>query len=317
MIYNKDIDLNMYKAFYAVAKSGSFTKAAEILYISQPAISVTIKKLEAQLETKLFKRDNKGIKLTEKGEQLLFYVESAFNTIHMAEEKLDSFDDIGSEIIRIGSPSHISIFLLSNLIVEFRKNHPNIKFFIVNRSTKEMIKMLKNREISMIIDNDAPILNDLKHVIITKLIDLENCFVGNEKYKNLSNKKINFETMNKYELLLPSTRTLTRVELEKIVRKSNSDLLLDPVIDVSITEVMYELVKKGLGIGYFPKLFVIDDIKTGKLYEIKTILPLPKTELCCVYVPEFMNSVERIFFNYMKERLGSDCKYEEEEEKDE
>lgn len=305
MIYNKDIDLNMYKTFYAVAKSGSFTKAAEILYISQPAISVAIKKLEDQLDVKLFKRDNKGIKLTEKGEQLLFYVESAFNTLNMAEKRLEDLDGINNEEIRIGCPSHISIFLLSDLIEYFRNNYPGIRFFIVNRSTKEMIKMLENREISMIVDNDAPILNDLKNVIITKLLDVENCFVASEKYKDLSRKKVSFEALNNYELLLPATRTLTRVELEKVVRQSSNELLLKPVIDVSITEVMYDLMKRGLGIGYFPKMFVAKDIKEEKLYEIKTVLSLPKTELCCIYVPEFMNNAEKSFFNYMKKQAES------------
>ena len=76
-----NIDLNTYKTFYAVAKYESFSKAASELYISQPAVSYSIKKLEEELNTKLFVRLNKGIKLTDAGEKLKFYVENAFNNI--------------------------------------------------------------------------------------------------------------------------------------------------------------------------------------------------------------------------------------------
>ena len=80
-IFKNNIDFNSYKTFYVVAKCKSFSKASEELNISQPAVSIAIKKMEDNLDVTLFKRDKKGIELTETGKQLLFYVESIINTL--------------------------------------------------------------------------------------------------------------------------------------------------------------------------------------------------------------------------------------------
>ena len=101
-IYNSNIDFNKYKFFYAVAENKSFSKAAELLHISQPAISHAIKELEGQLDTKLFIREPKSVKLTENGEKLLSYVVKAFNNIIMAERELTEEKDNLTGNIRIG-----------------------------------------------------------------------------------------------------------------------------------------------------------------------------------------------------------------------
>ena len=80
-MYKSDINLNLYKIFYEVALSESISNAAKKLYITQSAVSKAIKKLEEELNTELFYRNSKGVKLTEKGEELIFYVEEAFNNL--------------------------------------------------------------------------------------------------------------------------------------------------------------------------------------------------------------------------------------------
>ena len=240
MIYSKDIDLNMYKTFYAVATSGSFLKASELLYVSQPAISMSIKKLEEQLDVKLFKRNNKGIQLTEHGKQLLFYVETMFNTINTAEKRLKEDKNLNNGEVRIGVPTHIGIFLVNDLIEGFKELYPGVKFHIENRSTQEMVNMLTKREIDIIIDS-APISTTLEDMEIINLMEFENCFVANKKYEKLSKETLSFSELNKYQLLLPAERTSSRINLEKEVSKEKKDLKLKPIIEVSTTEVMYDL----------------------------------------------------------------------------
>ena len=185
MIYSNDIDLNTYKTFYAVATSGSFLKASEILYVSQPAISMAIKRLEEQLDVKLFKRNNKGIQLTEHGKQLLFYVETMFNTLNTAEKRLKEDKNLNNGEVRIGVPTHIGIFLVNDLIEGFKELYPGVKFLIENRSTQEMVNMLTKREIDIIIDS-APISTTLEDMEIINLMEFDNCFVANKKYEKLS-----------------------------------------------------------------------------------------------------------------------------------
>ena len=302
MEYNKEIDLNLYRTFYAVAKSGSFMKASEILYISQPAISAAIKRLEEQLNLQLFKRNSKGIQLTEHGSELFFYVESIFNTLNTAERKLREDKNLNNGEVRIGVPTHIGIFLVDDLIKGFKEKYPGVKFYIENKSTQDMLNMLTKREIDIIIDS-APIFNTLDDIEIVNLMEFDNCFVANDKYKKLSKKSVDFEELSKYQLLLSAKRTSNRIDLERVVGKENGNLSLQPVIEVSTTEVMYDLVKKGLGIGYFTKMSIVDDIMSGKLFEIKINRDLPKTQICMAYIPEFLTNANKQFVNYTKTEI--------------
>lgn len=137
-IYNNNLDFNKYKVFYAVAECQSFSKAAEVLYISQPAISHAIKELENGLNIKLFIRESSKVRLTEDGEKLLHYVENAFSNILMAERVLkENKDELNGEI-RIGMYSHISLFLLPNIMHEFSSMYPDAKFYVYSTSNSEL-----------------------------------------------------------------------------------------------------------------------------------------------------------------------------------
>lgn len=301
-IFKNNIDFNSYKTFYIVAKCKSFSKASEELNISQPTVSMAIKKMEDTLDIILFKRDKKGIELTESGKQLLFYVESIVNTLNTAEKRLKEDKTLANGEIKIGVPTHIGIFLVSEIIERFKKVYPGVKFYIESRSTKDMLDMLVKREIDMIIDN-SPLEQDINGIKIVSLMEFDNCFVANRKYIKLADNIIDFRELNKYQILLPAERTSTRNALEEIIRREDSNLKLSPVIEVSTTEMMYDLVKRGLGIGYFTKSSVINDIMNNNLFEIKTKTELPKTEICLAYIPEFLSSVSSRFIEFMMNEI--------------
>ena len=158
-LYDSNSDYNKYKIFYAVAECNSFSKAVDVLHISQPAISYAIKELESQLDTQLFIRDNRTIKLTDDGEKLMYYLRRAFNEINIAEKiiKEESEDLIGT--VRLGIYQHISLILLPKLFDEFVKNNPNVKFEVITSSSAELKEKLKNRELDFII-TQYPLLMD-------------------------------------------------------------------------------------------------------------------------------------------------------------
>ena len=137
-IIESGIDLNLFKTFYVVAKHESFSKAAAELYISQPAISYCIKKLEDELEVKLFIRFNKGIKLTDSGVKLKIYVESALNNIIVGcNELAEKAEQQFSGEINIGTHSNIGTFFLPNIIKKFVKLYPNAKINVYNSTKKK------------------------------------------------------------------------------------------------------------------------------------------------------------------------------------
>ena len=111
-MYKSDINLNLYKIFYEVALSESISDASKKLFITQSAVSKAIKKLEEDLNTNLFYRNSKGVKLTDKGTELLFYVEEAFNSLITAERTMVESKALNKGKISIGVPSQIGSFYI-------------------------------------------------------------------------------------------------------------------------------------------------------------------------------------------------------------
>lgn len=297
------MDLNLYRIFLEVAKTGSISKAASSLFVSQPSISYSIKMLEEELKCKLFNRTAKGTELTIDGEKLLFYVEGAFNMINAGCKTVKDSENMISGEIRVGVPTHIGIFLLSKYIQKFIEKYPGIKFTIVNRVTSEMVDMLEKRNLDFIVDS-YPIDSNRKDIVLYKLIEVSNCFVGNEKYKNIVNEGIiNIEDIQKYPLLLPPKITSTRKALESKLKDRIDNL--EAIIDVPTTEVMLELVKKGLGIGYFTKESVQKYIDSGRLYEIPVDVELPKTDICIAYVDNFLANAPKKFIEMLNSEIKS------------
>ena len=141
-----NIDLNAYKTFYLVAKYKSFTKASQELFISQPAVTQTIKKLEDQLNIELFNRSTNGkITLTAAGKVVYYYAEKIFNLALANKIVLEQAREASFEVINIGVPTHIGAFYLANYLKKFNDKYPNIKFNIINKRSDEMIIMLKKR----------------------------------------------------------------------------------------------------------------------------------------------------------------------------
>ena len=109
-MFNRNINLNLYKVFYDVCKYGSFSKTAEFTYTTQSAISKSIKKLEDDLETKLFYRNSNGIELTDKGRELFYYVEKSYGNLLTAERIMLETENLERGKLNIGLPSHIASF---------------------------------------------------------------------------------------------------------------------------------------------------------------------------------------------------------------
>ena len=128
------INLNYYRDFYVVAKTLSYTNASEILFVSQPNISYSIKKLEEQLNCKLFERSKNGIKLTNDGELLNHYIKIAYQNLFLGMQKMQDIDSYNDCIIKIGVPTHIGTYLLSGIIDKYLQDYPGVKFKIVSRS---------------------------------------------------------------------------------------------------------------------------------------------------------------------------------------
>ena len=152
-----NIDLELYKTFYIVAKHKHMTKASEELHISQPAISQSIKKLEEQLDGTLFLRSNKGMELTEEGKMFFEYVKGALELIDNAEKEFTSFKTLDKGEIKIGCSTTLTKLILMDSIEKFHQDFPNININITNELTSKLIKDLKMGKLDFVIFNESNI----------------------------------------------------------------------------------------------------------------------------------------------------------------
>lgn len=300
-IFENESDFNKYRFFYAVAEYKSFSKAAEYLHISQPAISHAIKELEGQLNTKLFIRDKKTVILTEEGEKLVYYVKRAFDNIMMGERVLKEQEKNLTGIIRIGIYSHISLFMLPDVIKKFKKMHPYAKFYIYSTSNSEMLEKLKNRELDFIVLQYPIFINDntFKEEI---LCEMETCFFGNKEYYDLYMK--DNDSIRDFSLILPARGFPDITKLEETLKSHN--LILKSEITSYTTDLTRRLAKEGLGIGWGLRKCVEKDISAGDLYEIPLGFENLKTKFSIAYDTDFINNTTLEFINFFKEKISMD-----------
>ena len=283
-------DYNLYRIFLYLYEERSISKTANKLYVSQPAISYSLKELENQLGYTLFYRNSKGIEPTLEANELYSYISTAFNILHDAEEHIKNLNSLNIGCIRIGTPSHIGVFYLSNFITDFRKIYPGIRFEIICKSTSDMVEMLETRKLDLIVDT-LPI-NSKKDVTKITLAKLQNCFAYNKNImKDVNINKV--EDLTNYPLILPSATSSIRLKLDEYMESQNAKLV--PIIESWTTEIMIEMVRQGVGIGYFVKN-VIDIQNDKENFEVLTFNDeLPAVDVCCVYINDFLTSAAHKF----------------------
>ncbi|MBQ8871917.1 MAG: LysR family transcriptional regulator [Bacilli bacterium] len=289
--YKDGINLNLYRIFYYVAKEGSISAAAKKIYVSQPAISKSLKKLEELLNVDLFYRTLTGVQLTEFGETLLFYVENSYNSLLTAERTLLESKALERGKVSIGVPSHIGSFFLFEYIEKFKKDYPNIKIKIVSRSTNEMIEQLESHEIDFMIDS-SPVDTKYNNVIVEKLVTFPNSFITNKKYDENMNSLKDFEDE---PFILPVNRSSRRKELESLLTTNNIEL--KNIIEIETTEMAISAAKKGFGICVIAEEAVKTELEQGQLYKLNVKEKLPGLEINIVYIENFLPPAPRKFID--------------------
>lgn len=239
-----NVDLELYRVFYAVAKHKHMTKASEELHISQPAISQSIKKLEDQLGGTLFLRSNKGMGLTEEGKMFYEYVKGALELINNAENEFTSFKDLSKGEIKIGCSTTLTKLVLMNALKDFHLDYPNININITNDLTSNLINDLKLGKLDFVIFNESNIKET--NLNLEKIKELKQGFIYNpEFYDDNVN---NFKDLNEIPLILQKEESNSRKLLDYVALQNNVKLI--PKMEVVSQELITEFTNIGLGIGF-------------------------------------------------------------------
>lgn len=269
-----DINFELYKIFYIAARAGSFSSAAKELFISQSAVSQSIKSLEENIGSPLFVRGSRNVKLTATGEMLFGHVEQAYNLIRAAEDKIEQMQSLSLGEIKIGVGDTILKYLLTPYLQQFIKEYPKIKIRIINRTSPGIINSLKKGTVDFGIVT-LPLYD--RELDITEFREVEDVFVASPRFIELKDKIIEISEMSKLPLLLLEKQSATRRNLD--VYFSSRGFNITPEIELESIELLVEYARIGLGIAYVMKESVISLLENNELFILKTTESFPKRKL--------------------------------------
>ncbi len=272
------INLEYYKIFYYVAKSASFTKAAEKLCISQPAVSQGIKLLETSLGSDLFIRTQKGVKLTPEGRVLYSYIERGYETILLGETKFKKMIDLENGEIRIGASDMTLQFYLLSFLEAFHMKYPGIKVTVTNAPTPETLEYLYEGKIDFGVVS-APFLAK-PEIISRKVKEIQDVFVAGSRFASLKDKILEFGDLEKLPIICLERNTSTRMYIDEFLR--NNGVVLKPEFELATSDMIVQFTLRNLGIGAVVGNFAEKFIISGELFELKFRKQIPTRNFCII-----------------------------------
>jgi len=271
-------DLNLYKVFYTVAKCKSISAAAEKLFVSQPAVSKSIKALENNINTTLFIRSSKGVSLTPEGELFYLYIKNGFEEFLLGENILEKIKNKEVGYISLGVSTTIGKNYFLPRFEKFINKYPDFKVNIINKPTLDTIQLVKEGSLDLAIVGLDTKATDLEFIELSKMHDI---FIASSEYLN----KLNYSSMedlfDKGSFMLLESPNVTRHHIDNFF--ASEGLKITPDIEASNMDFLIECVKIGLGITSVVREFVHKELKDGSLVELPLSINIPPRYIGIIY----------------------------------
>ena len=272
-----DINYELYKVFYYVADTLSFSEASKQLFISQSAVSQSIKALEKKLDQVLFIRSTKKVQLTPEGEILLRHIEPAINLIKRGESQIMETASTGGQI-RIGASDTICRYFLVPYLERFHKAFPNAHIKVTNPTSIKCTELLENGQVDLIVANYPNVyLGSLAS--FRKIRDFHDVFIANQSFAELQGKKLSLKELQRYPIIMLDRKSTTSEFLHSLFQQHQLDLV--PEIELSSNDLLIDLARIGLGIAFIPDYCVPKN--SDQLFVVQTEEQLPKRQLVAAW----------------------------------
>lgn len=273
-----DINYELYKVFYFVAKTLSFSDASKELFISQSAVSQSIKVLEKRLNQSLFIRTTKKVKLTKEGEMLFKHIEPAINLISRGENQILEAHSLNGGQIRIGASDTICRYFLVPFLNDFHKRFPNVHIKVTNGTSMQCVQLLESNQVDLVVVNTPN--SKLNNITSIRTIrTFHDVFIVNQDAFDLPEGKISFANLLDYPILMLEKRSTTSEFLHNLFLQNSLDLV--PAIELSSNDLLIDLAKIGLGIAFVPDFCV--NSQSEHLIILETEESLPERKLVVGY----------------------------------
>lgn len=261
----------LYRLFVLVADEKSITRASEKLYISQPAVSKQIKKLENELNTTLFNRKN--MELTKNGKKLYNQLKPIIDELEKIEKSFKT-----KRNIKLGTYNTLMSKLLSSSILEFYKTYKDKDVIIENSNIEKMFQKLENGELDLVIVKKYNKANSNTKYI--KLGDLEDIFICGNKVNFGKHKEL--KVLDNKILYIPRNNSSSLEKVLEVLEKNN----IKPIIKRVDSTTMVKLVKDSSNIGFITKEYLREELEKEEIKELQLDINIPKSEFGIYYIEE-------------------------------
>jgi DNA-binding transcriptional LysR family regulator len=265
-----DINYELYKVFYYVATSLSFSEASKKLFISQSAVSQSVKTLEKKLGQTLFVRSTKRVQLTPAGTILLKHIEPAMNLISRGENQLLDSGNLGLEQLNIGASDTICRYFLVPYLKKFHENFPNVPIKVTNATSIQCANLLDQRKVDLIVTNFPN--SYLNHGYIQKTVmEFRDVFIANPASFPLSGREVSLSELKSYPIMTLDRNSTTSEFLHNLFLQHQLDLV--PEIELSSNDLLIDLARIGLGIAFIPDYCLTSYMQDLFILKIREKLP--------------------------------------------
>lgn len=273
-----DVNFELYKVFYYVARTLSFSEASKQLFISQSAVSQSIKTLEKKLGQNLFIRSTKRVQLTPEGDILFKHIEPAMNLIRQGENQLLEANTLNGGQLRIAASDTICRYFLVPYLNKFHKDHPNVHIKVTNSTSIDCAHLLETGQVDFVITNypNSGLSNGNN---IRSIKEFQDVFIANAKYFPLKNKLLTLRDLLQYPIMMLDRKSTTSEFLHAMFQRSQLDLV--PEIELSSNDLLIDLARIGLGIAFIPDFCIPENDR--ELFILKLEETLPKRKLVVAY----------------------------------
>ncbi len=287
-------NLSLYSVFHTVAEKGNISRAAKSLFISQPAISKSIQKLEENLGVTLFKRTSRGVSLTPEGELLYRHTSEAFSALKSGEELLARRQALGMTQLRIGVSTTLCKYILMPRLQRFIQDNPHTKLSIFCQSTYQTLTLLEENKIDIGLVGQPAAQRGFYFQPAQKIQDI---FAAAPSY--LEHLKLRSDFQDFYH-----TATFMMLDEENITRQYVNQAFLEQglelanVLEVSTMDLLIEFARIGLGAACVVREFVQEELASGQLVELPLELTFAPRQISFVCRKEDQkNPVIQTFLN--------------------
>ena len=270
-----EISYDLYRVFCTVARAGSISAAANELFVSQSAVSQSIKQLETALGGKLFKRCARGVTLTAEGAAVYEYAKNAADMLENAQTAFRQMTKMQQGEVRIGASDTIcSLFLLERLR-EYHEKYPDITIKLSSGTSDELVDMLEQNRIDIAFAN-LPIKR-AQGLIIREVMQISDCFVAGGKFASLAHRTVSIPELQNYPLLMLDKNSSARRIIDKFMLEKCVEL--QPYIELGSVDLLIECAKIGLGVSLVIEQAAKNSLRSGELYKLQLSEPLPKRSI--------------------------------------